>query len=390
MRKREKVENTSKKPNNTTKKKIIPKKIKSTPESRLSDLEKTLDINIQILKTFYQSSTPLNNKTNSSKEESTIKAIENIKTMYNKKKELFNKLKQKKSKSLIEIQIFSEKKRKLEEIKNLYQEKLEENEEGLYNKDENIKKVEKRLKEVEIYIHKLTLNMLDKNRQKYYQDFTIKDFLEINNDVSRQNYLLKKKNGEIKLELKNTLNENKQLKMKNGENKNDKDENKIEEEKNEQEEKIKKLTQKYENKIEFINSKKNLLKNALEKMNQQFHLFNINKLIKKSNKSINIYSGKEEENKNNNNYFKKVNVSKRNNKRNSGKKILDTEDSFINRGKYNDDIKINSFLDFSVLNNKEDEINISKERSGILKNSIWDVSAINVKDISIIEKKDGI
>ena len=99
MRKREKVENTSKKPNNATKKKIIPKKIKSTPESRLSDLEKTLDINIQILKTFYQSSTPSNNKDNTSKEESTIKAIENIKQMYNKKKELFNKLKQKKSKS---------------------------------------------------------------------------------------------------------------------------------------------------------------------------------------------------------------------------------------------------------------------------------------------------
>ena len=244
MRKREKVENTSKKPNNATKKKIIPKKIKSTPESRLSDLEKTLDINIQILKTFYQSSTPSNKKDNTSKEEATIKAIENIKQMYNKKKELFNKLKQKKSKSLIEIQIFSEKKRKLEEIKNLYQEKLEENEEGLYNKDENIKKVEKRLKEVEIYIHKLTLNMPDKNKQKYYQDFTIKDFLEINNDVARQKDLLSKKNKEIKLELNNTLNENKQLKMKNGENKNDKDENKIEEEKNEQEEKIKKLTQK--------------------------------------------------------------------------------------------------------------------------------------------------
>ena len=86
MRKREKVENTSKKPNNATKKKIIPKKIKSTPESRLSDLEKTLDINIQILKTFYQSSTTSNNKDNTSKEESIIKAIENIKQMYNKKK----------------------------------------------------------------------------------------------------------------------------------------------------------------------------------------------------------------------------------------------------------------------------------------------------------------
>ena len=357
MRKREKVENTSKKPNNATKKKIIPKKIKSTPESRLSDLEKTLDINIQILKTFYQSSTPSNKKDNTSKEEATIKAIENIKQMYNKKKELFNKLKQKKSKSLIEIQIFSEKKRKLEEIKNLYQEKLEENEEGLYNKDENIKKVEKRLKEVEIYIHKLTLNMPDKNKQKYYQDFTIKDFLEINNDIARQKDLLSKKNKEIKLELNNTLNENKQLKMKNGENKNDKDENKIEEEKNEQEEKIKKLTQKYENKIEFINSKKNLLKNALEKMNSQFHLFDINKIIKKNSQSINI------------------NIDT---KKSTYKKIIPKKSTDL----------MNSFLDISIINNKEDENNISKDKFGIMKTSVWDVSAINVKDISFIEKKD--
>ena len=199
MRKREKVENSSKKPINNIKKKIIPKKINSTPESRLSDLEKTLDINIQILKTFYQPSVPSKNKSNSSKDDSIIKSIENIKNIYNKKKELFNELKQKKSKSLIEIQIYFEKKRKLEELKNLYQEKLEENEEGLYNKDENIKKVEKRLKEVEIYIHKLTLNMQDKIKQKYYQDFTIKDFLDINNEVARQKDLLNKKNNEIKL-----------------------------------------------------------------------------------------------------------------------------------------------------------------------------------------------
>ena len=107
--------------------------------------------------------------------------------------------------------------------------------------------------------------MPDKNKQKYYQDFTIKDFLEINNDVARQKDLLSKKNKEIKLELNNTLNENKQLKMKNGENKNDKDENKIEEEKNEQEEKIKKLTKKYENKIEFINSKKKFIEKCFRK-----------------------------------------------------------------------------------------------------------------------------
>ena len=241
MRKREQGKVSSKNQQNNQKKKIIPKKIKSTPESRLSDLEKTLDINIQILKTFYQSNNP-SNKSSQTKEQLILTAIENINKKYSIKKELFNKIKQNKSKSLIELQIYSEKKRKLEELKDLYQDKLEENEEGLYNKEENIKKVEKRLKEVEIYIHKLTINMQDKTRQKYYQDFTIKDFLEINNEVARQKDLMIKKNNQIKSELKNTQNENRLLKMKNSDEKKTEDEsgNKIEEEKNEQEEKIKK------------------------------------------------------------------------------------------------------------------------------------------------------
>ena len=50
-----------------------PKLVKSTPESRLSDLEKTLDINVQIIKTFYNTS-----KNSNTKEESILKAIENI------------------------------------------------------------------------------------------------------------------------------------------------------------------------------------------------------------------------------------------------------------------------------------------------------------------------
>ena len=370
MKKGEKGNNTLIKKNIKPKKKIIPKKIKSTPESRLSDLEKTLDINIQILKTFYQSSNSSdvkNNKSNTSKEQTIIKAIENIKNKYNNKKELFNKLKQKKSKSLIEIQIYFEKKRKLKELKNLYQEKLEENEEGLYNKDENIKKVEKRLKEVEIYIRKLTVNMPDKIKQKYYQEFTIKDFLDINNEAARQKDLMIKKINEIKSELNNTLNENRLLKMKNGEEKDENNENKIEEEKNEQEEKIKKLTEKYENKIELINSKKNLLKNALEKMNSQFHLFDINKIIKKSH-NININSD---------------------NKKQTYKKIIPKKSSNdLKESKRNDFDRMNSFLDISIINNKEDENNISKDKFGIMKTSVWDVSAINAKDISFIEKKD--
>ena len=376
MKKGEKGNNPSIKKNNNIKpkKKIIPTKIKSTQESRLSDLEKTLDINIQILKTFYQSSNPSdlknnnNNKSNITKEQAIIKAIENIKNKYKNKKELFNKLKQKKSKSLIELQIYSEKKRKLEELKILYQDKLEENEEGLYNKEENIKKVEKRLKEVEIYIHKLTINMHDKIRQKYYQDFTIKDFLDINNEVAREKDLLIKKNNQIKSELKNTLNENKLYKMKNSDEKKTNDESEIKLEEKNHEDKIKKLTQKYENKIELINSRKNLLKNALEKMNSEFHLFDINKLIKKNNQNISINM----DNRKGSN--KKINIKRNSNIKESTRKDFD---------------RMNSFLDLSVINNKEDENNISNNKFDVMKSSIWDVSAINAKDISFIEKKDG-
>ena len=368
-------------------------KPKNTPENRLSDLENTLDLNIQLLKSFYKSSKSVEKLLTN---ESTIDdAIDNIKKKYLQKKKLFNQLKEKKSKSLIELQIYAEKKRKIEEMKDLYQDKIQENEEGLNGKEEVIKKVQKRLKEVEVYIHKLTLNMPDKKRQKYYQDFYINDFLDLNNDLARQKDLLSKKVEQMRIDLQATIDENKLYKIKNNEEKNktnDTTEIKIMDTKNSNEEKLKKLTEKYENKIEFVNSKINLLKNALEKMNQQFHLFNINKIIKKSNKSINLIlnTGKEESKKNNNNFFKKISVTKKNNERNSGNKYIDTEESINNRGINNDDInnRINSFLDFSVLNNKEDENNISKERFGILKSSIWDVSAINAKDISIIEKKD--
>lgn len=367
------------------KNKITTSKPKNTPENRLSDLENTLDLNIQILKTFYQSSKPVQSILTN---ENIINSIDNVKKKYLKKKELFKLLKEKKSKSLIELQIYAEKKRKLEEMKDLYQDKIEENEDGLNGKEEVIKKVQKRLKEVEVYIHKLTLNMPDKKRQKYYQDFYINDFLEVNNDLARQKDLLTKKVEQMKNELQTTIDENRAYKIKNNEEKNKTNdtttENKINDSKNINEEKLKKLTKKYENKIELVNSKINLMKNALEKMNEEFHLFNINKLIKKNNKSINLNIGKESDNKNNVKFFKKVSIQKKNIERDSGKKRLPTEEDFNNLGDMNS--RLNSFLDFSVLNNKEEE-NISKEKFGIIKNSIWDVSVI--KDVSYIEKKDG-
>ena len=383
--------------------KITTSKPKATPESKLSDLENTLDLNIQILKTFYQNSTPVQSLLKN--DAAIIEAIDKIKKQYLKKKELFKQLKEKKSKSLIESQIYTEKKRKLEEMKDVYQDKIGENEEGLNGKDEVIKKVQKRLKEVEVYIHKLTLNMIDKKRRQYYQSFLINDFLDVNNELARQKDLMTKKVENIRSELQATQNENKIIKNKNNEEKtNFESEIKINETKNTNDEKVKDLSQKYEFKIEIMTSRINLLKNALEKMNEKFHLFDINKLIKKNTQSINLNIGKEEENKNkiksnnnnnknnnNNQFFKKINVKKKNVERDLDKNKFDIDDSLNNTGKFGDDDfnnRLNSFLDFSVLNNKEDEVNISKEKFGTIRNSIWDLSAINVKDISYIEKKE--
>ena len=399
--------NQNKKPlTQRPKNKMTTNKPKANPESKLSDLENTLDLNIQILKTFYQNSTPVESLLKN--DAVIIEAIDKIKKQYLKKKDLFKQVKEKKSKSLIESQIYTEKKRKLEELKDVYQDKIGENEEGLNSKEEVIKKVQKRLREVEVYIHKLTLNMPDKKRRQYYQSFLINDFLDVNNDLARQKDLMTKKVDSIRSELQATQNENKLYKNKSNEEKtNYESEIKINESKNTNDEKVKDLSQKYEFKIEIMNSRINLLKNALEKMNEQFHLFDINKLIKKNSQSINLNIGKEEDNKNkiksnnnnnnnikkndNNQFFKKINVKKKNVDRDTSKNKFDIDESLNNTGKFGDDDynnRLNSFLDLSVLNNKEDELNISKEKFGAVRNSIWDLSAINVQDISYIEKKE--
>lgn len=63
--------------------KMTTSKPKATPESKLSDLENTLDLNIQILKTFYQNSTPVQSLLKN--DAAIIEAIDKIKKQYLKK-----------------------------------------------------------------------------------------------------------------------------------------------------------------------------------------------------------------------------------------------------------------------------------------------------------------
>lgn len=184
------------------------------PKNLLSDLESTYELNIEILKTFYNTSN--SKKSKNDKEDEILKAIESIKKTFLSKKELVSKIKEVKSKILIELQIYGEKKRKVEEMKDVYAEQTGDNENNLLNKEENISKIRKKLKEVEIYIHKLSLNIKDKNRAQGYKNFLINEFLDNNNELCHRKQILKNQVEKAKLDLETASNENKTIKKENG------------------------------------------------------------------------------------------------------------------------------------------------------------------------------
>ena len=147
----------------------------------LSDLKKTLSINLDILKQ-YLSSTNINNSSKTNKNE--LMTLLNIVLEKTKKKsKILDKIKEKKSKILIDSQIITDKRRKIEEKNYFYKNKINEGKEGIDTKEEYMKVLHKKMREVEIYIHKNTVNLKNYNRKKKYQSFSMFNFVEINNEL---------------------------------------------------------------------------------------------------------------------------------------------------------------------------------------------------------------
>ena len=364
------------------KSKSFSKGYKKNYKHLLSDLEKTYDINIDIIKNFYRTTTTVNTLLN--KDNDIITHINTLNKIYHKKKELVNKVKEKKSKLLIELQIFAEKKRKNEEAKECYDEKIMENMDNIDSKEELIKKVQKRLKEVEIYVHKQGINLQDKNREKYYQNFYISDFLDVNNEFSRKKFLLTKSIEKIGNQIANVTEENKTYKSREKVPSPRQSKVDLEEEnfKKKEEKKINKYIVQYEAKIQLMNSKINILKSAYEKITEiSFGKKNMN-LSKKNVRVRNIN-------------YKKLNPGKLLDKRDKNEVKIDNDGSAIFNIKNNDDInnRMSSFFNLSTLNNKNEDgkINDTSKEGGdfnvLTKSNIWDISAINAKDISYIDKK---
>ena len=307
---------------------------KNYSKSHLSDLKKTFYINIDILKQFISS-----NKNN--KDNELISLLNSLIEKAKKKSKIIDKIKEKKSKILIDNQIITDKRSKIEEKNFYYKNKIKENEERLDNKEEYMKVLHKKMREVEIYIHKNTVNLKNFNRKKKYQSFSMFNFVETNNELIKQKKELNKVIENTKNNYKVEMEENKQIKQ---ELKNDKENNLIEI--NQEEIKIKKLSDKYKSKIKLMKLRINMLRNNYNKLNKKIKILKSDEFIPKID----------------------------NNKKDDDDiKDLDQIplETSINMK--------NSYMDFSVLNTQNfDDNNISKFDAGnVSKIGIYDISIIN-------------
>ena len=307
---------------------------KNYSKSHLSDLKKTFYINIDILKQFISS-----NKNN--KDNELISLLNSLIEKAKKKSKIIDKIKEKKSKILIDNQIITDKRSKIEEKNFYYKNKIKENEERLDNKEEYMKVLHKKMREVEIYIHKNTINLKNFNKKKKYQSFSMFNFVETNNEFIKQKKELNKIIDNIKNNYNAEKEENKLIKL---ELKNDKDNNIIE--KNKEEIKIKKLNEKYKSKIKLMKLRINMLRNNYNKLNKKIKILKLDEFIP------NIDNDKKDD---------------------DDIKDLDQIplETSINMK--------NSYMDFSVLNTQNfDDNNISKFDAGnVSKIGIYDISIIN-------------
>ena len=349
---------------------------KTIKKRNLYDIERTLDINIEILRNYFKTTTSTMTLLNQDKE--IIEKFEKIININKRKKELLQEIKEKKSKNLIQLQINLENKRKLEETVEKYKDSLFDNEDAVNNKDEYVKLFQKKFVEVEIYLKRITSDMSDLKKKKYYQNYKMDNFLLLNVNLNRKKQKiiddiskydndknnLKKENQKIKKEenLEHIKDEQNEIQIKNEES-NLKKTNEL-------------LEKKYEKNIEEKITKIEKLKKFLDKKINIDNLVNNNEI--KKNVLMNNYINNNIDNKKG--MFKKVEVKKINKERKEIKKEKERDKSKM----HNDMTKrMNSFMDLSIVLNENSNIN-NNNNNNIKISRMWgDVSAIAKKEDDI-------
>ena len=347
---------------------------KTAKKQNLYDIEKTLDINIEILRNYFKTTTSAMTLLN--QDQQIINNLEKIIKINKKKEELLNKIKEKKSKNLIQLQICLEHKRKLEETVEKYKDSLFDNEDAVNNKDEYVKLFQKKFVEVEIYLKRVTNDLPDVKKKKYYQNYKMDNFLLLNTNLNKKKQKIIEDISKYDEEKKKLKLENESIKKEEviEHKKDDENENEIKIEKKNLKKKNELVEEKYKKLIEDKNNRIKKLKNFL---NDNKSIENIikNKNEIKNNDSINNIDNIKE---NKNIMFKKVEVKKVKKERNKIETNIEDEEN--NKSILPKDMtkRMNSFMDLSIVLNDN-----SKIKESVNKNisRMWgDVSAIERKD----------
>ena len=347
---------------------------KTAKKQNLYDIEKTLDINIEILRNYFKTTTSAMTLLN--QDQQIINNLEKIIKINKKKEELLNKIKEKKSKNLIQLQICLEHKRKLEETVEKYKDSLFDNEDAVNNKDEYVKLFQKKFVEVEIYLKRVTNDLPDVKKKKYYQNYKMDNFLLLNTNLNKKKQKIIEDISKYDEEKKKLKLENESIKKEEviEHKKDDENENEIKIEKKNLKKKNELVEEKYKKLIEDKNNKIKKLKNFL---NDNKSIENIikNKNEIKNNDSINNIDNIKE---NKNIMFKKVEVKKVKKERNKIETNIEDEEN--NKSILPKDMtkRMNSFMDLSIVLNDNSKI---KESGNKNISRMWgDVSAIERKD----------
>ena len=365
---------------NNKKKKVQNQKM--TKKRNLYDIERTLDINIEILRNYFKTTTSTMTLLNQDKQ--IIDKLENIINIHKRKKEIIEEIKGRKSKNLIQLQINLENKRKLEETIEKYKASLFDNEDAVNNKDEYVKLFQKKFVEVEIYLKRITAEMSDLKKKKYYQNYKMDNFLLLNVNLNRKKQKIIDEISKYDNEKKNLKIENEKIKKEERieHNKDEENEKEIKNEKNNIKKTNELLEKKIKKNIENKITKIKILKNFLNKNTNSDNLITKNE-IKENNSINNININSERKNEK----YKKLEIKKipakkiNQEDRNSNMKIK-IENERDKRTKLPNDLtkRLDSFMDLSSIlidnQKKPNKLGVSK---------LWgDVSAIENKEDDII------
>ena len=355
---------------------------KMTKKRNLYDIERTLDINIEILRNYFKTTTSTMTLLNQDKQ--IIDKLENIINIHKRKKEIIEEIKGRKSKNLIQLQINLENKRKLEETIEKYKASLFDNEDAVNNKDEYVKLFQKKFVEVEIYLKRITAEMSDLKKKKYYQNYKMDNFLLLNVNLNRKKQKIIDEISKYDNEKKNLKIENEKIKKEERieHNKDEENEKEIKNEKNNIKKTNELLEKKIKKNIENKITKIKILKNFLNKNTNSDNLITKNE-IKENNSINNININSERKNEK----YKKLEIKKipakkiNQEDRNSNMKIK-IENERDKRTKLPNDLtkRLDSFMDLSSIlidnQKKQNKLGVSK---------LWgDVSAIENKEDDII------